>query len=103
MDVTQKNKRDGTEVTERSKSVINVIIKVVKNLEKVNNSFLLIHMLSTRYWLLTGPTSVLLHVAARLEGWVGCLRCLLRAPPGGTTAAAASTPGCSALVHSCRI
>lgn len=30
MDVTKKNKRDGTEVTERSKSVINVIIKVIK-------------------------------------------------------------------------
>lgn len=37
MDVTKKNKRDGTEVTERSKSVINVIIKVIKSLEKVNN------------------------------------------------------------------
>ena len=45
MDVTQKNKRDGTEVTERSKSVINVIIKVVKNLEKVNNSFLILPQL----------------------------------------------------------
>lgn len=30
MDVTKKNKRDGTEVTERSKSVINVIMKVIK-------------------------------------------------------------------------
>jgi len=45
MDITQKNKRDGTEVTERSKSVINVIIKAIKNLEKVNNSFLILPQL----------------------------------------------------------
>lgn len=44
MDVT-KNKRDGTEVTERSKSVINVIIKVIKNLEKVNDSSLILPQL----------------------------------------------------------
>lgn len=31
MDVTKKNKRDGTEVTERSKSMIYVTVKVIKN------------------------------------------------------------------------
>lgn len=30
MDVTRTNKRDGTEVSERSKSMIYIIIKVIK-------------------------------------------------------------------------
>ena len=45
MDVTKKNKRDGTEVTERSKSMIRVIIKVKKFWERVNNLFLILPQL----------------------------------------------------------